>query len=125
MNGYMFEYDDPYKILAHYVIGFYRPADVLRVLTENSYIFTLIQKEVRGLDIGGNFLDCIIEDILAEKKRMEYMGNLDKLAQYYFSKLDKDRLRNEIRNILAEMNIDYSSGGSDSSAKTNESPVRV
>lgn len=123
MNGYMFEYDDPYKILAHHIVGFYRPADVLRVLTENSYLFTIVQKEVRGLDIGGNFLDCIIEDILAEKKRMEYMEHLDVLAQYYFSKLDKDRLRNEIRGVLTEMNIDYSAGGKVSSAKTNESPV--
>ena len=120
MNGYLFDYDDPYKILAHYIVGFYRPADVLRVLTENSYLFTLIQKEVRGLDIGGNFLDCIIEDILADKKRMEYMGHLDILAKYYYDKLDRNRLRNEIRSTLLEMNIDldYSTGGNDSSAKT-------
>lgn len=120
MSSYMYDFDDPYKILAHYVVGFCRPADVLRVLTENSYIFTLIQKEVRGLDIGGNFLDCIIEDILADKKRMEYMGHLDALAKYYFDRLDKERLRDEIRSTLSEMKIElpYSTGGNDLSAKT-------
>lgn len=125
MNSYLFDYDDPYKILAHYIVGFCRPADVSRALTENSYIFMLIQKEVRGLDIGGNFLDCIIEDILAKKKRMEYMGHLDALAKYYFDRLDKERLRGEIRSILSEMKIElpYAAGGNDSSAKTYESPV--
>lgn len=120
MNGYRYDYDDPYKILAHHVVGFYRPADVIRVLTEDPYIFTILQKEVRSLDIGGNFLDCIIEDILADKKRMEYMGHLDELSKYYFSKLDKERLRREILAVLSEMGIrlNYSTGGKDLSAVT-------
>ncbi len=120
MNGYAFEYDDGYKILAHHIIGFYRPSEVMRVLNENSFLFTLIQKEVRSLDIGGNFLDCIIEDILSDKKRMEYMGQLDELAKYYYTKLDKARLRDEIRQTLSEMKIDlpYSAGGNDSSQIT-------
>ena len=121
MESYLYEYDNPYKILAHHIVGFYRPADVLRVLNENAYIATLIQKEVRDLDIGGNFLDCTIEDILANKKRMEYMGHLDELSRYYYSQLDKERLRKEIRLTLLEMGIsleDHSAGGSDSSAST-------
>lgn len=120
MNGYMYSFDDPYKILAHHIIGFYRPADVMRVLAEDSYLFTLIQKEVRGLDIGGNFLDCVIESILEEKKRMEYMAHLDELAKYYFSKIDKVRLREEIKNALADMGItlDYSADGNVLSANT-------
>lgn len=121
MSNYMYSFDDPYKILAHHIVGFYRPADVLRVLSENAYIATLIQKEVRDLDIGGFFLDCTIEGILANKKRMEYMGRLDELSRYYFSQLDKERLRKEIRSTLSEMGVDlsgYSTGGSDSSART-------
>lgn len=113
MNNYLYDYDDPYKILAHHIVGFYRPADVLRVLSENAYIATLIQKEVRDLDICGNFLDCIIEDILSNKKRMEYMGRLDELSRYYYSQLDRERLRKEIRQTLEDMGIelDYSAGG--------------
>lgn len=102
----MYEYDDPYTILAHAIVGFYRPADVLRILVDDNYIANRIQKEVRSQDLGGNYIDCIIEGILEEKDRMEYMHELDKLAQYYFSRLDKKRLRDEIRKALAEAGIE-------------------
>lgn len=105
MNKYLFEYDDPYKILAHNIIGKYRPADVVRIMSDNQFISTLIQKEVRELDIGGNFLDCIIESILEDKERMEYMHTLDGLANYMFSKLDRKRLRKEIGLILSEIGV--------------------
>ena len=102
---YRFEMDDPYKILAHLIVGYYRPADVLRILEDDEYLATLVQKETRLADIGGWFLDCIIEDVLSQKKRMEYMHELDKLAQYYFDRLNKPRLRKEIRLALSEAGI--------------------
>lgn len=100
MSSYLYEFDDPYKILAHHIVGTYRPADVLRSLTDNSYIKTIITKEVREQDLGGHFVDCIIENILEEKDRMEYMHKLDELAQYYYSRLDRGRLRDEILAVL-------------------------
>lgn len=117
---YLYQYDDPYKILAHYIIGSYRPADVLRILTDNAYIKNCVLKEVRQLDLGGHYIDCIIEHILEEKDRMEYMHQLDLLSDYYYSKLDKERLRQDILNILgaAGIEIGYSTGGSVSSANT-------
>lgn len=106
MEGcYLYAYDDPYKILASTIVGAYRPADVLRVLTDNSYLKTLIIKEVRDQDFRGHFVDCIIENILEEKDRMEYMHKLDELAQYYYSRLDKGRLRDEILVILNEAGV--------------------
>lgn len=121
MNNYLYQYDDPYCLLAHAVIGFYRPADVMRMLTDNEYLLNCITKEVRQQDIGGSFLDCIIEDILAKKKRMEYMHELDKLAKYFYTKLDKERLRSEIVGALSEIGIGvegYSAAGKVSSART-------
>lgn len=121
MDSYRFDYDDPYRILAHYIVGYYRPADVLRILTENAYIRTLIQKEVREMDFRGAYIDCIIEDLLSNKKRMDYMYNLDKLSYYYYKNLDIERLRKEIRAILDKAGIDlsdYSTGGKVSSAST-------
>lgn len=97
---YLYEYDDPYNLLAHHIVGSYRPADVLRCLTDNSYLKTLIIKEVRGQDFCGHFLDCIIENILDDKDRMEYMHKLDGLAIYYYSKLDKGRLRDRVLAVL-------------------------
>lgn len=113
MTKYLFEYDDPYKVLAHAVVGFYRPADVVRMLSDNAFILNCVVKEVRDQDMGGHFIDCIIEDILDNKDRMEYMGHLDALAKYYYTKLDKERLREEIRLALEEVGIevdDYSAG---------------
>lgn len=113
MEGYLFEYDDPYKLLAHSIVGYYRPADVVRMLSDNAYILNCIVKEVRGQDMCGSFVDCIIEEIFSNKKRMEYMGQLDKLAAYYYSQLDRERLRREIRLALDEIGIevgDYSAG---------------
>lgn len=104
-DRYFYEIDDPYKILAHHIVGFYRPADVIRVLTDNSYLKNLVLKDVRMMDLGGPFVDCIIENILEDKDRMEYMHELDKLGTYYYSRLDKERLRDEILTVLNEAGI--------------------
>lgn len=103
---YRLQYDDPYAILAHAIVGLYRPADVLRMLTDNEYLLNCIVKETRALDIRGIFLDCITEDILAHKKRMEFMHALDTLAKYMYSNLDRNRLRDEIRKALSEIGIE-------------------
>lgn len=105
MNKNIAEYDDPYKILAHHLVGHYRPAEVMRSLTDNSFLRTLIVKEMREQDMQGPFIDCIIEGIIEEKDRMEYMRALDQLAYYYYSKLDKGRLRDEILVVLNGMGI--------------------
>lgn len=104
-DRYLYDFDDPYKLLAHHIVGFYRPADVVRVLTDNSYIKNRVMKEVRDLDLGGAYIDCIIEGILEEKDRMEYMHQLDKLSSYYYSKLDKERLRDEILAVLNDAGV--------------------
>ena len=105
-DRYLYDFDNNYKILAHHIVGTYRPADVLRCLTDNSYLKTLIIKEVRQQDLGGHFIDCIIENILEEKDRMEYMHKLDELAQYYYSRLDRGRLRDEILTILNRAGVE-------------------
>ena len=102
---YLYEFDDPYTLLAHHIVSAYRAADVIRCLTDNSYLKTLIMKEVREQDFKGNFVDCIIENILEEKDRMEYMHKLDELAIYYYSRLDKGRLRDEILAVLNKMGV--------------------
>lgn len=105
MAEYLFEYDNPYKILASYIIAYYRPADVIRMLNDDEYIKVQLVKETRAQDMSGAFTDCIIEDILSNKDRMEYMRALDQLAKYYYSKLDKERLRTEIKTALGECGI--------------------
>lgn len=106
MNEYLYEYDDNYKILAHHLVGTCRPADVIRCLIDNSYLKTLIIKEIRQQDYCGPFIDCIIESILEEKDRMEWMHTLDNVAYYLYSRLDKERLRDEILAVLNDAGIE-------------------
>jgi hypothetical protein len=61
---------------------------------------------VREQDFGGHFIDCIIENILEEKDRMEYMHKLDELAVYYYTRLDKGRLRDEILAVLNNAGVE-------------------
>lgn len=103
---YRLQYDDPYAILAHAIVGLYRPADVLRMLTDNEYLLNCVVKETRALDIRGIFLDCIVEDILTHKKRMELMRALDQFSRYLYTNLDRNRLRGEIRKALSEIGIE-------------------
>lgn len=105
---YLYEYDNPYTVLAHAIVGLYRPSDVRRMLEEDAYLRAEVQRETRAADIGGLFLDCIIEDILAHKQRMEYVHELDKLAEYFYNSLDKKRLRKEILKVLQEIGIEVS-----------------
>lgn len=123
VNEYYYEYDDPYKLLAYSVLGDYRASDVIRMLSDDAFVLNCIAKENRAQDFKGRFIDCIIEDILAHKKRMEYMHELDALSLYYFSQLDLPRFRKELSNALNECGIeldsdDYASGDKVSSANT-------
>ena len=106
MNRYLYDFDNPYRILAYHIVGTYRPADVMRILTDNSYLRNIIIKEVRQQDLGGHFIDCIIENILEDKDRMEYMHALDKLSEYYYSRLNKERLREEILAVLNSAGVE-------------------
>lgn len=93
----MNEYDDPYIMLAHKIISMHNRAEIERILTDNEFVFKLILKETRLQDFSGAFLDCIIEDILNNKRRMEMCHQLDQLSKYFYEKLDIKRLRKEVR----------------------------
>lgn len=99
------EYDDPYSFLACYLISAYADNDIRRILSEDEYIRKLIIKEIRDHDFSGPFSDAIIETILVDKKRMEYMKQLDSLSNYFFSKLDIGRLRDKIIKYCKLYNI--------------------
>lgn len=103
---YRYSFDDPYSVLAHVILSYYRPSDVVRMLSDNEYLLNCVVKEVRQQDFGGIFLDCIIEDILAHKKRMEWMRQCDQLAKYLYQNLDKKRLREQLVGALSEIGIE-------------------
>lgn len=89
-------YDDQYVMLAHHILSVFNPAEVRRMLVDDDFIYRLIIKETRHQDFSGAFLDCIVQSILDDKRRMEMCHELDKLSKYFFSQLDIDRLRNDL-----------------------------
>ena len=92
----MNDYDDPYIMLAHHIISHYSEKEILRVISDDEFVYKLIAKELRGQDFQGPFLDTVMEDILKNKQRKEMCQHLDKLALYFFDKLDIDKLREKI-----------------------------
>lgn len=96
IKEYLYEYDDPYVMLAHHLLSVLTRPEIERVLTDDSYIHNLIIKETRLQDFSGAFLDCIVQSLLDDKKRMEFMHELDKLSNYFYKNLDIPRLRGQI-----------------------------
>ena len=97
---YLYKYDDPYLVLAYSLLGTYRLPVIHRILKDDKFVFSLIKKEVRGQDFVGSFTDCVVEELLTNRRRMEYMYKLDELARYFYENLDLPRLRLELTRVL-------------------------
>lgn len=95
-TNYRYAYDDPYILMAHGVLTIYPVADVKRMLTDDDFVRRLVLKETRLQDFSGVFVDGIVQSILDDKHRMEFMHELDKLSDYFWKNLDIERLRSEI-----------------------------
>lgn len=97
------EYDDPYLVLAMTLFGRMSHSQLRKLLTDDSQILNMVVKEVKEQDYRGCFLDCIIEDILEHGERVQYMGQLAKLGEYYFQNLDLPRLRVQLIKFADEL----------------------
>jgi hypothetical protein len=58
-------YDDPYRVLAAYIVSNGSPRALSRIMNESAFIKALVVKEAKQLDMGGCFLDCIDQEIIA------------------------------------------------------------
>lgn len=99
------EYDDPYRVLAAHIVSVFSIAGVQRVLTNSAYIKSLIIKDAKTMDINGPFLDCIDQEIVANDMIRKKNVYLKKLGEFYYSELDIERLRREVRRFADELGI--------------------
>lgn len=99
------EYDDPYVMLAHHLLSVLMRSEIVRVLTDNKFVYKLVLKETRLQDFSGAFLDCVIQSLLDDKKRMEFMHELDSLSKYFYKNLDITRLRKEVEHYAVKYKI--------------------
>lgn len=98
-------YDDPYKILAQYLVSQSTRAEIERLLRDDSFILQIMIHEVRNIDYNTPFADCIFHEHAHGEKRMDLMQHLDLLAGYFYRELDLDRLRGEISLFCEEIGI--------------------
>ena len=99
------EYDDPYRILAAHIVSVFSVANIKRVLSNASYIKSLMVYEAKQMDIRGIFLDCVDQEIVANDMIRKKNVYLKKLGEFYSSELDIERLRREIRRFAEEMGV--------------------
>lgn len=102
---YAYVYDDPYVLMAHNILTIYDLADLKRMLVDDDFVRRLILRETRLQDFAGAFVDGIVQSILDDKRRMEFMHELDKLSDYFWKNLDLERLRREIIKYGTKYNI--------------------
>lgn len=88
--------DDPYVLLTHSLLSRLSTAQLHRALTDDDYIRKMVMWEVRHQDFAGEFVDCIVQNILETKHRSDLYKRLDTLSDYFFSTLDLARLRDNI-----------------------------
>lgn len=98
-------YDDPYRVLAAHLVAYWPPSTVRRVLTNNSFVKSIINNEARLMDISGAFLDCIDQEVIANDHLRQKNAYLKKLGEFYYSELDLPRLRTEIRRFADELGV--------------------
>lgn len=99
------EYDDPYRVLAAHIVSVFSVANIKRVLTNAAYIKSLIVYEAKTIDVGGAFLDCIDQEIISNDMIRKKNVYLKKLGEFYYSELDIERLRKEVRRFAEELKI--------------------
>lgn len=100
------EYDDPYRVLATYLVSVFSINNLKRILVNTAYIKSLIINEAKTIDMAGAFLDCIDQEIIAKDRLRGKNVYLKKLGEFYYSELDVDRLRKEIRQFANELGVD-------------------
>lgn len=106
-NKYHNDYDDPYRLLASNIAVSYNLENVKRMLVDKSFLRQIVQAEVRdNIDIPSIFIDCITTELISEKQKILYRDALNELGFFFYSNLDIDRLRREIRDFYSGCDIE-------------------
>lgn len=99
------EYDNPYRVLAAHIVSVFSVPNIKRTLTSSSYIKSLIIHEAKTMDVAGAFMDCIDQEIISNDRIRRKNVCMKQLGEFYFSELDIERLRKEIRRFADECGV--------------------
>ena len=89
--------DDPYKILALNLTASLSNRELYKILHNAKAIRRRISKEVSNADFYGDFLDCIMVELVKGGKERQVNKYLADVSNFFFDNLDVPRLRREIR----------------------------
>lgn len=98
--------DDPYKLLADHLAVTHGILEIALMLKDDECLKRKVYREIRNLDYAGPFLDCVITDLHAQKRRMDFMKALDCVGLFIFESLNKERLREELYASATELGYD-------------------
>lgn len=91
-------YDDPYWMLAWYIVSHHSRADIVQALTSKEWLLRQLRQECYLQDFRGPFLDTIMEQV-DNHHRLWLRQHLNQLADAFFSMLDVTKLRDYISQI--------------------------
>ena len=95
----MNDINDPYKFLALYIVSHYGIKDIQQALSNRDWLRKQMQYDCIHMDLAGPFVDAVMQD-LADHDKIWLRGQLKELGAALFTKLDVERLRNNISEIV-------------------------
>lgn len=99
------EYDNPYRVLAAHIVSAFSVPCIKRTLTSASYVKSLIINEAKTMDVAGAFMDCVDQEIISNDRIRHKNACMRQVGEFYFSELDLERLRKEIRRFADECGV--------------------
>ena len=98
-------YDNPYAVLAWHLVAMLPLKSLKELLCSDTFIKRMVVEEAKQVDISGPFLDCIDEDIQKRWRLRGRNSQLKQLGEYYFSELNLEKVREEVRKYASELGI--------------------
>lgn len=96
------DYDDGYLMLAYYIASHYQMPHIRQALSGDDWLRARVREDCSALDLAGPFVDAIVQDFDADE-RAWLRGRLKELGDELFVRLDKARLRRNIREIIENL----------------------
>lgn len=90
-------FDDPYNLLASQIVVRYSTSEINRLLNSSQPVEQIIMNELRAIDMGGMFVDCIITDLCDKGERMKFVDAQKRFSAELASLVDHDRLCASVR----------------------------
>lgn len=98
--------DDPYKILALYLVSSCSTAELKKMLHDAKVVKRMIVREVREADFYGPFLDCIMVGVIKSNERRKIGRTLLETADFFYNRFDLIRFRKELKDYCQKFGRD-------------------